>query len=72
MIKKIILKDKLLNPIATKFAKQECAIHSLMDHDNVVKLYEYTETQDEYVLYMEYCDKANYFADKILEVSYYL
>lgn len=41
-----------------------------MDHENVVKLYEYTETKDEYVMYMEYCDRAGYLADKILEVSY--
>jgi len=52
---------------AYKFAKQECVIHSKMNHKNVVKLFDYTETQDNYVLFMEYCDKANYLADKILE-----
>lgn len=40
-----------------------------MEHENVVKLYEYTETKDEFVLYMEYCDLAGYLPDKILEVS---
>lgn len=37
-----------------------------MNHDNIVKLFDYTETQDEYVLYMEYCDRADYLTDKIL------
>lgn len=39
-----------------------------MKHSNIVELYNYTETEDEYVLFMEYCDKASYFANKILEV----
>jgi len=39
----------------------------MMNHRNVVKLLEYTETKDEYVLYLEYCDKADYFSEKILE-----
>ncbi len=72
MIKKVIQKDKLLNPLAYKFAKQECAIHSMMDHQNVVKLYNYTETQQEYVLFMEFCDKYDYLSNKILEVTYFV
>ena len=40
-----------------------------MEHDNIVKLYDYTETNDEYLLYMEYCDKGDYLAQKILEVN---
>ena len=47
----------------------ECAIHSKMDHENIVKLYEYTETKSDYVLYMEYCDHPDYLSNKILEVS---
>lgn len=39
-----------------------------MNHENVVKLYDTVETQKEYVMYMEYCDKANQLADKINEV----
>jgi serine/threonine protein kinase len=45
-------------------------IHSQMSHDNIVKLFEYTETKDEYLLYMEYCDKADHLAAKILEVTF--
>jgi serine/threonine protein kinase len=58
-----------MNPLAIKFAQQECEIHQQMDHENVVKLYETVETQKEYVMYMEYCDKANQLADKINEVK---
>lgn len=39
-----------------------------MDHENIVKLLNYTETSDEYVLYLEFCDKADYLANKVLEV----
>ena len=41
-----------------------------MKHQNVVELYNYTETPDEYLIYMEYCNKASYFSEKILDVSY--
>jgi hypothetical protein len=43
-----------------------------MTHDNVVELFDYTETKNEYVLYMEYCDKADYLTQKIHEVSFNL
>jgi len=46
-----------------------------MSHSNIVKLYDYTETKEEYMLFMEYCDRADYLASKILEVnvgSYYI
>lgn len=39
-----------------------------MQHDNIVKLYDYTETDDEYILFMEFCDKGDYLANKILNV----
>ena len=57
-----------MTPASLKFAEQECLIHERMDHDNIVKLYDHTETESEHIMYMEYCDKANYLADKILEV----
>ena len=41
-----------------------------MKHENIVNLYEYTETKEEYVLFMEYCDKGAHLSQKILEVSY--
>lgn len=69
MIKKVIIKDKLCDKKAHDFAIQECTLHSQLHHDNVVKLIDYTETREDYVLYMEYCDKADYLPRKILEVS---
>ena len=69
MIKKVICKDRLSNEKAHEFATRECAVHSNMDHDNIVKLFDYTETEEDYLLYMEFCDKADYLPAKILEVS---
>ena len=40
-----------------------------MKHENVVELYDYTENDKEIVLLMEYCNDANYFEDKIENVS---
>lgn len=67
VVKKVIVKDRLLNDQAIRLAKQECEIHSLMNHSNIVKLYNYCETKDNFHLYLEYCDKEAYLANKILE-----
>lgn len=40
-----------------------------MDHQNIVKLYDSVETKNEYVMYMEYCDKASQLSEKINEVN---
>ena len=40
-----------------------------MAHDNIVKLHEYTENDKEFVLFMEYCNDANYFEEKLVNVS---
>ena len=34
-----------------------------------MELYDYTESDKEFVLLMEYCNDANYFQDKIEEVG---
>lgn len=44
-------------------------IHSQLKHENVVELYDYTESEKEFVLLMEFCNDANYFQDKIEDVS---
>ena len=67
VVKKIIRKDRLLNAQAFKLAKQECEIHSLMNHSNIVKLFNYCETESDFHLYLEYCDKSSYLANKILD-----
>jgi len=41
-----------------------------MQHDSIVKLHEYTESESEFVLFMEYCNDAEYFDSKIVEVSH--
>ena len=70
IIKKIIRKDKLLNEDTWKYAKQECGIHEMVsNHNNVVKLYDQAENEKEFQMFMEYCDKGDYFADKINDVS---
>ena len=38
--------------------------------ENVVELYDYTESQNEFVLLMEYCNDAAYFEEKIEQVGY--
>ena len=37
-----------------------------------MKLHEYTESDDRFVLFMEYCNDADYFDKKIVEVSTHL
>ena len=51
-----------------EYARKECTIHSQLDHENIVKLHEYSENDKEIVMFMEYCNDANYFDDKIMEV----
>ena len=48
-----------------KQAMQECLIHSQLSHENIIELYNYTETEAEYILLMEYADKENFLSEKI-------
>ena len=41
------------------------------NHNNIVKLYEHGETDTEFQMYMEYCDKANSLTDKVRDVSHF-
>ena len=68
MIRKSIIKDKLLNPVQVGYARQECMIHSILKHRNIVDLIAYTENTEEIVLLMEYVNDAGYFEDKIENV----
>lgn len=67
-IKKQILKNKLQDDLGVNFAYKECVVHSQLSHDCVVKLHEYTESEDQFVLFMEYANDAEYFDNKIVEV----
>lgn len=67
VIRKEVQKKMLFTKYQNEQAKIECIIHShLKCHDNVVKLYEYTETDDSYVMFMEYCNDADYLDNKII------
>jgi hypothetical protein len=43
-------------------------IHSVMRHPNIIRLYDYAESDQEYQLYMEYAERSDYLCQKILEV----
>ena len=58
-----------MDSLSVDFARKECVIHSCLRHDNIVKLHEYTENEAEFVLFMEYCNDANYFDEKLVNVS---
>jgi len=64
----VIQKGKLFNKISHDFARRECSVQAALSHENVIKLYDYTETGSEYQLFLEYADQAGYLSDKILNV----
>lgn len=51
-------------------AAQEFPLHCSLNHDNVVKGIEWSENDDEYILVMEYSNRADYFKEKIDVVTY--
>lgn len=58
-----------MSDVQHRYAQQECIIHSnIAKSDNIVELYHYTESKDEFVLLMEYCNDAGYFEEKIEQV----
>ena len=70
MIKKTIRKHKLMSEDNWMYARAECNIHQQVDgHNNIVKLYDSTETETEFQMYMEYCDKGSKLTEKIRTVS---
>ena len=58
-----------MSPLAHEFARRECSIHGRMRHPNIIRLYDYAESEREYQLYMEYAERGDNLCDKILEVS---
>ena len=68
IIRKQIKKSKLFGDLAYDYARQEGAIHSLMHHENVVKLHSSFETDTDFTLFMEYCgDQADYLEERIAD-----
>jgi serine/threonine protein kinase len=60
-----------MSPEQFESAKRECTIHKSLNHPRVVQLYEYTETEDEFRLFIEYLNYPDYLADKLEEVFIY-
>ena len=58
-----------MNGRQLEYARNECIIQSQLKHENIVELYDYTETEKEIVLFMEYCNDACYFEEKIENVT---
>ncbi len=57
-----------MSPEQIESAKRECVIQSALKHPNVVQLYEYTETDDDFRIFMEYMNMPDYLSEKIEEV----
>jgi serine/threonine protein kinase len=45
VIRKTIMKDKLMSETQHAYARRECSIHSHLKHENIVELYDYTESE---------------------------
>jgi len=54
-----------VNEVQKKQAKQEFALHCSLKHENIVKAYEWSENDSEYIMLMEYMNKPDYFREKI-------
>jgi len=63
-VKKTVFKDGL-NDSRKVAVRQECVIHSELDHPNIVKLHKYYESEDNLELVMDYCSKGSYFEDRL-------
>lgn len=67
IIIKTIEKEKIAeSSLAIEFARKESAVHSQMDHPNIIKLYHYAETEETYCMFMEYAGfGSNYLSKKV-------
>lgn len=63
------MKKKLMSSEQLESAKRECVIQFAMNHPNIVKLYEYTETDEDIRIFMEYMNMSDYLEEKIHDVS---
>lgn len=64
------MKSRLSCHLAYTYARTECDIHEKLQHPNVLQMYHHEETQESYILYLEYADKHDYLAEKILDVRH--
>ena len=64
-IEKELLEDSVL---AHEFAQRELALHSQMQHENIISVLSICETATRYLMYMEYAGfESGYFARKIAQ-----
>jgi len=52
---KVIKKSKYKTPTEIKMIKNEIAVMKLVDHPNIVKLFEFFEDEDFFYIITEYC-----------------
>ncbi len=65
VVKKSISKELLFGEYES--AQRECAIHSQLDHPNIIKMLAYTETEKDFVIILEHCNQANYVKESVLD-----
>lgn len=65
VIKKAIIKEKLFGNLEQ--AQFECALHSQLNHENIVKLLAYTETEKEFVMFIEHMNEATMIPDQVID-----
>jgi len=70
LVSKSVQKKKLVSPEQIESAKRECVIQSALNHPNLVKMYEYTETEDDFRIFMEYMNMPDYLSEKIEDVFF--
>jgi len=67
---KKIYKEDLITDFQKRQAVQEFPLHCSLNHQNIVKGMEWSESDSEYMMVMEYMNKATYFQEKIDVVSH--
>lgn len=65
-------KEYLFNDFQRAQAAQEFPLHCSFNNENIVKAYEWSENEKEYIMVMEHMNKADYFEEKIDQVTYIL
>ena len=68
MIEKRIEKSKLKgSEYAIEFARRECMVHMSCNHPNIIKMLHYTETNERFVMYMEYAGWSSDYLERKLQ-----
>lgn len=61
------MKSRLLSEAVRVSARREWAVHSTLNHKNVIRLYEYTENENEISIFLEFANKSLYLEDLVLD-----